>query len=378
MPPADGKPAARPWPGLKWGWQDAGPPKWSSPRAAELSYARRLKGVAGRIRQIVTGSGDPARKQALLRKYAETIGPWAEASAAQMAAEVDRRNFQVWQRAAGRISAGLRRQLATAVDGATLGDVIRRNAKRIKDLPLGAADKIGDLAAKAMTSGMRAETLTSRIAELADSGEMRAKGIARTEVSKASTALTRVRAASVGSEGYIWRTARDGDVRDSHAHMEGQFVRWDDPRRLDGMSGHAGEFPNCRCYPEPVIPRDDAGEGRPRSFASLLGSVEAIDAARNSAESLLAAAGPLGEVLAAIPDAQADYILDACLDAAEVQQQGGLGWAPLRVNGVAMFPLDMIGELTVAWHVIKANMAGFTDALAALGIDASRIRTSTG
>jgi len=115
-----------------------------------------------------------------------------------------------------------------------------------------------------------------------------------------------------------------------------------------------------------------------RRFGSLLGSVEAIETARKSADSLLAAAGPLGEVLAAIPDEQADYILDACLDAAEVQQQGGLGWAPLRVNGVTMYPLDMVGELTVAWHVIKANMAGFTDALSALGIEPSRIRPSTG
>jgi hypothetical protein len=23
------------------------------------------------------------------------------------------------------------------------------------------------------------------------------------------------------------------------------------------MKGHAGEFPNCRCYPEPVVPRED-------------------------------------------------------------------------------------------------------------------------
>jgi uncharacterized protein with gpF-like domain len=38
--------------------------------------------------------------------------------------------------------------------------------------------------------------------------------------------------------------------------MEGKFVTWDDPPTLDGMKGHAGQFPNCRCYPEPVIPED--------------------------------------------------------------------------------------------------------------------------
>jgi uncharacterized protein with gpF-like domain len=43
--------------------------------------------------------------------------------------------------------------------------------------------------------------------------------------------------------------------------MEGVFVEWDKPPILDNMRGHAGEFPNCRCYPEPVIPRNDDGTG---------------------------------------------------------------------------------------------------------------------
>uniref|UniRef100_UPI00255ADB8F DUF6883 domain-containing protein n=1 Tax=Pseudodesulfovibrio pelocollis TaxID=3051432 RepID=UPI00255ADB8F len=81
---------------------------------------------------------------------------------------------------------------------------------------------------------------------------------ALTEVSKAGTALTRARAESVGSEGYIWRTARDGATRPSHRAMEGRFVKWSEPPTLDGMTGHAGEFPNDRCYPEPVV-HDSAG-----------------------------------------------------------------------------------------------------------------------
>jgi hypothetical protein len=45
--------------------------------------------------------------------------------------------------------------------------------------------------------------------------------------------------------------------------MEGKYVAWDAPQTLDMMTGHAGEFPNCRCYPEPVIPREDGGVYRP-------------------------------------------------------------------------------------------------------------------
>lgn len=42
---------------------------------------------------------------------------------------------------------------------------------------------------------------------------------------------------------YIWHTAGDGKVRESHAERNGQVYSWDTPP--DG--GHPGEAPNCRC-----------------------------------------------------------------------------------------------------------------------------------
>ncbi|WP_265340329.1 phage minor head protein, partial [Salmonella enterica] len=82
----------------------------------------------------------------------------------------------------------------------------------------------------------------------------RADLIARTELGRATGALDQARALSIGSNGYIWRTAEDGDVRHSHREMEGKFVEWGRPPTLDGMTGHAGELPNCRCYKEIVFP----------------------------------------------------------------------------------------------------------------------------
>jgi uncharacterized protein with gpF-like domain len=49
----------------------------------------------------------------------------------------------------------------------------------------------------------------------------------------------------------LWRTARDGDVRASHKAMEGKQVDWNRPPTLDGMTGHAGSLPNCRCFCQP-------------------------------------------------------------------------------------------------------------------------------
>ena len=82
----------------------------------------------------------------------------------------------------------------------------------------------------------------------------RARLSARTAGARTAMELTKARAQSVGSEGYIWRTVRDSDVRPSHKGMEGKFVRWDDPPTLDNLTGHAGGLPNCRCYAEPIIP----------------------------------------------------------------------------------------------------------------------------
>jgi SPP1 gp7 family putative phage head morphogenesis protein len=105
-----------------------------------------------------------------------------------------------------------------------------------------------------LSDATRADEIKKMILKSGEVTESRATLIARTEVGRASTNLARSRAQYVGSDGYIWRTAHDHDVRESHRKMEGKFVRWDRPPTLDGLIGHAGALPNCRCYPEPVLP----------------------------------------------------------------------------------------------------------------------------
>ena len=59
-----------------------------------------------------------------------------------------------------------------------------------------------------------------------------------------------------------------------------------------------------------------------------------------------------------LPDADVDYILNACLDVTQIRQDTG-GFARLRVNGVIMFPLDLTMLLGIAAHVLKDNLSGF-------------------
>jgi len=85
----------------------------------------------------------------------------------------------------------------------------------------------------------------------------RARLIIRTESAKVNAAMTEIRAKDLGLNAYIWSTSEDRRVRPSHKIMNGVLVFWDTLLTLDNMSGHAGEYPNCRCIGLPVVSLDD-------------------------------------------------------------------------------------------------------------------------
>lgn len=247
----------KPWPGLTWSFADAAAKKgrrFIPSQAATRTYQRQLRSVAAQIRHIIATSPNPQTMESRLRRYADATGPWAEQAATNMTLAVARKNEQVWRTIAGQMGESLREQLKMSFNGESLQEAIRWNVNLIKNISIETADRIAGLTGEALVTGERAEEMAKKIMKLGDIADSRALAIARSEVSKANTALTKQRSLAVGSEGYIWRTAGDGDVRDSHAQMEGKFVKWSEPPTLDGITAHAGEFPNDRCYPEPVVP----------------------------------------------------------------------------------------------------------------------------
>lgn len=240
---------------------DAGPQGWQRARQTELRFARELRKVAREIGRIVAGfdlnsPAAVARVRQALDRYAEVIGPWAEHVVARIQADLDRSDARAWRRNAKAMSAALRAELERADVRGAMNRLAADQVRLIKSLPTEAAERVHRLTQQTLTNGGRAKAVASEIARTGDVTASRATMIARTEISRTATTLTETRATFVGSEGYIWRTSKDGDVRDSHKKMEGRFVRWDEPPELDGMVGHAGCFPHCRCYPEPVIPKE--------------------------------------------------------------------------------------------------------------------------
>ncbi|EHG9651771.1 hypothetical protein J6184_004795 [Salmonella enterica subsp. enterica serovar Monschaui] len=174
----------------------------------------------------------------------------------KMFAQVEREEWNQWRSVSEEIAAGLRDVVGNTPVGLVAQDIVYRQIQLMKSLPLEAADRVMDIQQRAMQAvitGERPDQLYEMIMASGDVTASRAQLIARTEIGRATGALTQARALSVGSEGYWWRIEGAG-TRNSHRKMKDKFVRWDNPPTLDGMTGHAGCLPNCKCWTEVQIP----------------------------------------------------------------------------------------------------------------------------
>lgn len=232
-------------------------------RGIERRYAMRLRKLAATIGgmtnmfpDLLTNPGQRARLDDLMRQYSDTITPWARSLAGKVVQEVNFSNRRAWAAHAQNMSRGLRRELDTAPTGEMQRLMMAEQVELIRSMPIEAAQRVHAIARKNLLESARAEVLEREILRTGEVTKSRATLIARTETSRTSSNLTMARAVYVGSVEYTWQTSRDEDVRPSHRKMQGQVVRWADAPTLDGLRGHAGCLPNCRCYPEPLIPMD--------------------------------------------------------------------------------------------------------------------------
>ncbi|MEE3504844.1 phage minor head protein [Pseudomonas sp. 10C3] len=201
--------------------------------------------------------GDPSVEPTInhmLNRYADLLTDWAVSTSSKMIEEVNHQDRKAWVLMTENMARSLREEIRTAPTGKVMQSLLAEQVTLIKSIPLDAAKRVHELTLQGIEDGTRANEIAKEIQRSGEVSESKAKTIARTEVSRTASTLTQARALSIGSEGYIWRTSGDSDVRHSHQEMNGKFVRWDSPPTLDKMTGHAGCFPNCRCYPEPVIP----------------------------------------------------------------------------------------------------------------------------
>jgi SPP1 gp7 family putative phage head morphogenesis protein len=244
---------------------------WSPPLRIEENYRSALSRLMEMFNRMLQGVEitNPYEVVTYLRAFVNGnfYPDYAMAAASRMVTGLAVSSARTWRDAARESMKGgffleaLQREMQGPV-GARVRQIVEDNARLIRTFP--------DVAAKLVTSFIRQETEKGRRAEdiavdlkkqFYSVTKARLNLIARTEVSKASTALNRAHAESLGLDWYVWRTSKDARVRSTHRHMDGVIVNWHEPPAPEALMGqksklgsyHAGDSPNCRCFPQSLL-----------------------------------------------------------------------------------------------------------------------------
>lgn len=136
--------------------------------------------------------------------------------------------------------------------------------------------KINTLTEQAIVNGLSMSSLTKEIQKATEGlSDKHCKLLARDQIGKLNGQINQTQMQEFGLDLYVWSTAFDDRVRDSHAIMEGLLCRWDDAnvcsydngktwveRPGDAVRLHPGQDIQCRCvglafYPELIAEMED-------------------------------------------------------------------------------------------------------------------------
>lgn len=256
---------------------------WQPTRRIERAFFRAMRDIARRITALTKGLA-PDEMIAALQDFSQSLAfrKFAETAAMKMVTGLFADQGRTWRQAAAAHGKG--RELYKALmqelkgeRGIRLDSLITDITYRIVTLPEDIGKDVAAYVERETLKGRRASEIEKEIRRMFPGRtHANAKLIARTQVSYTQTNLTRVRAEKLNIRWYVWQAVGnskgDGRTRRSHRGMSDVLVSWNDPpapedlfpnytktgRKYRNTLGHyhAGQCPNCRCYPEPVIDLD--------------------------------------------------------------------------------------------------------------------------
>lgn len=129
----------------------------------------------------------------------------------------------------------------------------RENVTLIGSIDSRYFDDIQKVVIEAVANGTATTDVRRLLEERYAVSRSRAKLIARDQIAKLNGQVTEHRQRSAGVSRYQWNTSGDERVRPSHAKLDGEVFRWDDPPSI----GHPGQDFQCRCVALPIVDEDD-------------------------------------------------------------------------------------------------------------------------
>lgn len=248
--------------------------QWKMTRRIEEDFLKSLNFLSTLFEKIAIISGNDVNLfQSKMQIFQNSVSydNYINDVVKRMVTPLAARNYETWRKAA-RVSTRshflytvLMEELKQGIKKDIDSQIIS-NAALIKTLPSDTAQKVVRDIEEYALSGLRAEEIEKLIQDKTrQHSRASARLIARTEVSKTTSALTKARSEELGLRWYVWRTMEDGDrVRKSHRIMNDVLVSWNNPpspellvKEKDVGRYHAGNIWNCRCYSEPLIDIDD-------------------------------------------------------------------------------------------------------------------------
>jgi SPP1 gp7 family putative phage head morphogenesis protein len=245
-----------------------------TPKTPEVAYRRQLNSLVNNLREATGGIIVPLLRQFEVEyvndsyikdAYAKSLSQAFQnltqnylgiGEAARMMAEsfVDGTNTVNKKRFYKAIENAVGINLSTVIQKEDLEDILvattRENVALIKSIPEEFFKKIETAVFTGTTQGADAKSLIDQIKHIGKVTENRAKLIARDQTTKLNSSLNQQRQQNLGVEEYIWRTAGDDRVRQSHRDNNGKTFKWSKPSKV---TGHPGNDIQCRCVAQPII-----------------------------------------------------------------------------------------------------------------------------
>jgi SPP1 gp7 family putative phage head morphogenesis protein len=114
---------------------------------------------------------------------------------------------------------------------------------------------VSDLVEQAHNSGLRVEALAGELIERFQVSNSRAELIARDQVLKLNSQISRHRQQAAGVTQYQWVAVRDSRTRKRHQQLHGTIHSWANPPEVaPGRYEHPGGDYQCRCRARPILP----------------------------------------------------------------------------------------------------------------------------